>query len=542
MDSWTLDSARNQYYYFNHAENAYIYADGTRISTSGANNSSEAQPTAEPQALASTAPASSHPQNTSSVDVSSLSNDFSGFSIRDEIAYSNPAGSDSNYLGSPWSQNPTTPTSVSSRTAHGSQHRSTDTAQFGHEGRPPSNAQGPHDSPQAYQQQGHEGRQPNNAHYSTDSLQTYQQSSHGGYQSHGLQFQQSGDQRPSDQEILQEVDRDVELNPNTPVPDMHPHTTPHRHFTGTPGQIEKLDPDFQVQRSRRDFFRVGRVFRVLWPELAGDVAQNITLATTPLFPNEKIFCKIRWFVVVKPDRESCTCLPIQTYHKRGVSNKTRHHHAIMYTGHYPPQPLPTEEPQRHNELPMGDPIRVIPDPSKPHYKKMDPMSRVNFTKLYTVEYNVKVSGFGQVDLNDEHKLISQFNLQWNILPSQAYRTSNSYSYPTPAPVSVSAYSPYVPQAATNYHPAGNYPAPSYIHNTQPGYPSASPMYPIAENPYPSYQPQGNFPGGFDPQAGMSGLPTSPYMNPNDPNARPRHSRNPSSQGYERGHEGRRRHN
>ncbi|KAF2685720.1 hypothetical protein K458DRAFT_248088, partial [Lentithecium fluviatile CBS 122367] len=142
------------------------------------------------------------------------------------------------------------------------------------------------------------------------------------------------------------------------------------------------------------YFKVGVVFRVLWPELSGDRNENRTIATHPRFPTEKIFVKVRWFVVAREGNDCCTCLSIQTYRGRGVpANKVKSHHAIMYTGDHPPPPLAPEYPRGPYELGMGDPIRVIP--YKP-WERMNPVSRVNFTKLYTVEHNVKVHMFGYV--------------------------------------------------------------------------------------------------------------------------------------------------
>jgi hypothetical protein len=64
---------------------------------------------------------------------------------------------------------------------------------------------------------------------------------------------------------------------------------------------------FQIRRPGYRFFKRGVVFRVLWPELAGDANQNITIATTGAF-GEQTFYKIRWFVVIREGHNFCTCL------------------------------------------------------------------------------------------------------------------------------------------------------------------------------------------------------------------------------------------
>ncbi|KAF2843245.1 hypothetical protein M501DRAFT_905314, partial [Patellaria atrata CBS 101060] len=117
--------------------------------------------------------------------------------------------------------------------------------------------------------------------------------------------------------------------------------------------------------------------------------------TEPRF-GEKFITKIRWFVVVREGNTYCSCLPIQTYSGKGVAKKSviKEHHAIIYTGKSLPNdiPKPKELPGRE-EGPMREPIRVKQNVK---YEKMDPMSRVNFAKIYTVEHNVKVYDFGNV--------------------------------------------------------------------------------------------------------------------------------------------------
>jgi len=59
---------------------------------------------------------------------------------------------------------------------------------------------------------------------------------------------------------------------------------------------------------------------------------------------------------------------------------------------------------------MLDSIRVIPTRQG---ESMDPMSRINFKKVYTVEYNVKVRDFGNVDKAFLRYLKRQFDQVWN---------------------------------------------------------------------------------------------------------------------------------
>ncbi|KAF2469280.1 uncharacterized protein BDR25DRAFT_187884, partial [Lindgomyces ingoldianus] len=144
-----------------------------------------------------------------------------------------------------------------------------------------------------------------------------------------------------------------------------------------------LEPSFRVRTNT--FFKVGKVFKVLWPEVAGDVSSSTTSVNGPVFLHEPVFVKIRWFIVIREGYNCCT--PLQTYHRRGVtSNKALHHHSIAFTGMHPPKPL-------SYEMAMGpgsgmlEPIKVQPQSS---HDKLDPLTRINFMKIHTVESNVKV--------------------------------------------------------------------------------------------------------------------------------------------------------
>ncbi|KAF2453991.1 hypothetical protein BDY21DRAFT_116615 [Lineolata rhizophorae] len=185
---------------------------------------------------------------------------------------------------------------------------------------------------------------------------------------------------------------------------------------GTPGDREKLDPGYEVKKPGYQFFGVGKVFKILWPELPGTSTENMTIATEPRF-GENIAVKIRWFVVVREGHDCCSCLPIQTYRRQGVGKDTivKCHHAIIYTGKRPPKPLDIEAPAK-GEKGMLQPIRVR---QRNPNQKMDSLSRVNFNKIYTVEHNVKVYDFGDVHKDDIWLLVQQFRSVWESGPSSA---------------------------------------------------------------------------------------------------------------------------
>ena len=109
--------------------------------------------------------------------------------------------------------------------------------------------------------------------------------------------------------------------------------------------------------------------------------------------------------------------PIQTYQGRGVSKPrtVKSEHAIIYSTKKPPAPRSDEAPCRLDdgtiEPDMLEPIRVVP---KYKTEELDPMSRVNFVRLYTVEHNTKVKEFGSVHRDYEYLLEGQFYQCWGL--------------------------------------------------------------------------------------------------------------------------------
>jgi hypothetical protein len=83
-----------------------------------------------------------------------------------------------------------------------------------------------------------------------------------------------------------------------------------------------------------------------------------------------------------------------TYGRHGVAKPGvfKSHHAIIYTSRKAPNPQPNELPVE-GENGMLKAIRVEPHSRQ---EKLDSLSRINFSKIYTVEHNVKVYDFGDV--------------------------------------------------------------------------------------------------------------------------------------------------
>ncbi|KAK4034627.1 hypothetical protein C8A01DRAFT_18579, partial [Parachaetomium inaequale] len=161
---------------------------------------------------------------------------------------------------------------------------------------------------------------------------------------------------------------------------------------------------FVVEPASR--YRPGEVFKILWCEpLAGGGARApdnwSTLAihapqTTT--PEPAFYQGVRRFIVVANDEGHCTCVPILTYerlacNKRGV--KPLKHGIVYQTGKKPR--LLGGEPK------LGfSPVRVD------LYERSEQLvkaSRVNYSKLVTVQHNFRVFFIGRVVEEDFQSIV-----------------------------------------------------------------------------------------------------------------------------------------
>ncbi|PLN80967.1 hypothetical protein BDW42DRAFT_169689 [Aspergillus taichungensis] len=161
---------------------------------------------------------------------------------------------------------------------------------------------------------------------------------------------------------------------------------------GTPAE-STLDPNYQVQSHPTDFFKPGRVFSTLWNESQGSTPSNRTAVSAgPVFYGryrEPIYSHIRRMVVYKTNGHCSWCFPIYTYNRQGVGKPdviVQDHAIIHNQGAYPQ--LGPREPRMTKSPLEFEPF--TPD------QALDPMSRLNFGKIYTVEHNVKVRKVGRI--------------------------------------------------------------------------------------------------------------------------------------------------
>ncbi|KAG4439648.1 hypothetical protein IFR05_004845 [Cadophora sp. M221] len=170
---------------------------------------------------------------------------------------------------------------------------------------------------------------------------------------------------------------------------------------------EQLDPNFKVYGSK--CFKPGQVFKVLWAEPKGKTSSAGTTVTRhdleTKYRGENAYTSVRRFIIVAADVGHCQCLPILTYGGKatlrlGVKPEV---HAIVYMDGQLPQPLP-------GEALSLEPIKVNP---KTNRDKLDPASRVNYAKIYTVEHNVKVQFIGKISDTSRRTFMNDFDLVWD---------------------------------------------------------------------------------------------------------------------------------
>ncbi|CAN9175411.1 unnamed protein product [Alternaria alternata] len=143
-----------------------------------------------------------------------------------------------------------------------------------------------------------------------------------------------------------------------------------------------LNSDYTVINNPRAFFKKGKVFMVPWPELSGDLVKGQT--------GPPVMVKIRRLVVVRPKATFCLCLPIHTYSGQATSKA-----GIAAQDHAPVVPEGGEAIYHKNEAKLTKSPMYI-KVENPSTGSVSPMSRLNFGKVYTVEYNVKVRPIGRL--------------------------------------------------------------------------------------------------------------------------------------------------
>lgn len=172
-------------------------------------------------------------------------------------------------------------------------------------------------------------------------------------------------------------------------------------------QTETNNAWYSVRRDGKNFFRAGRVFKIIWHTPAGtnrqgQFNQSNNIMDGPL--NSKIHTKTMWMLVVFRKHGYSICCPISTYDGNGLSRKNLHQqeiraHSVIYSSNTKPKIF-------HDEPKMGkQPIPVDMAKGQPD---LDKASRVHFGKFHTVEWNVFVMNVGTVKKGYEEVVRNNF--------------------------------------------------------------------------------------------------------------------------------------
>jgi hypothetical protein len=144
---------------------------------------------------------------------------------------------------------------------------------------------------------------------------------------------------------------------------------------GTSIRDECREDGLELVNNPRGFFKKGRVFMTRWAEPRG-------FSAIP-------FVEMARFVVIKSGLGFSVCLRMSTYsgHATTKLNATAHLHAAVITagGNTIPHPQGESLEKAPIEVKVEDAAITI-----------DPMSRINVAKPYTVEHNIMVRNIGRV--------------------------------------------------------------------------------------------------------------------------------------------------
>ncbi|KAI0115487.1 hypothetical protein GGR51DRAFT_555919 [Nemania sp. FL0031] len=159
---------------------------------------------------------------------------------------------------------------------------------------------------------------------------------------------------------------------------------------GTPGNVERIDNRFVVEHSYK--FQPGEVFKILWSEPQGQVPGGATISDVRAIKDSagQFYVGYRRFIIVSTDESHhSTCVPILTYDRQGCGKRgvRPSKHGIIYGLGQKPRPL-------RDEPDLG--FEPVPLEIYAEGETLAKESRVNYSKLVTIEHNVKVFFIGRI--------------------------------------------------------------------------------------------------------------------------------------------------
>ena len=178
-----------------------------------------------------------------------------------------------------------------------------------------------------------------------------------------------------------------------------------------------LDSRYSVRSDGGRFFVRGRVFQLLWHENAASDSRigrrNEQGRTSTGNYRGQAYSKPRRFIVVRQRYAYCWCIPIETYGNRGVvmpgiekNKRAREAYSVVHGSGE--EPCTSSE---ERDLMVKRPIKVDLKPGQ----RLEPMSRLNFGKVQSVEWNVKVMDIGMVSKDSEQRFADYWRSELDYL-------------------------------------------------------------------------------------------------------------------------------
>ncbi|KJZ75621.1 hypothetical protein HIM_05084 [Hirsutella minnesotensis 3608] len=183
--------------------------------------------------------------------------------------------------------------------------------------------------------------------------------------------------------------------------------TPKACITADEEALDELDPRYKVEHSTR--FQPGEIFKVHWSEPQGSGNEHApSVSGRQEIQNRfgtKFFVGFRRFIVIANDQGHSTCVPILTYGGKGCKKKgvKPQKHGIIHERNHKARLL-------DGEPKLGFPPVAVEMTEEG--EKLSRESRVNYSKLVTVEHNVKVFFIGSVVSKDWDAVRDAVNQCW----------------------------------------------------------------------------------------------------------------------------------
>ncbi|KAK0941940.1 hypothetical protein LTR29_006513 [Friedmanniomyces endolithicus] len=177
---------------------------------------------------------------------------------------------------------------------------------------------------------------------------------------------------------------------------------------GVAADSSDYNDSYQVHPEPRKFFVLGKIFSLLWAEAVdvdSDTGSEITRDTRY---NRPVFSKRRRFIVVHVSPDHFSAVPITRYQSGSSSARNAKHKivAIVNTDSSSDTPISTNV-----AVPQTVPLVIKAKPDE-EGAGLSRQTRLVLSKIYTLEYSVKVRSWGTIDPQHLPDLLLRLRETW----------------------------------------------------------------------------------------------------------------------------------